>query len=72
MRILPLAELSLLANGFLEDFVVSLEQSVMLCLKLLQLSCGALEALLALCQPRSQLLYLRGQLLSARHRHTEC
>lgn len=44
-----------------------LEQSVVLCLKLLQLCCGALEALLTLGKLESQLLDLRGQLLPARH-----
>lgn len=63
----PLTELSLLANCFLEDFVVSLQQSVVFGLELLQLCCAALEALLALCQPGPQLLYPRGQLLPARH-----
>lgn len=45
----PLTALSLLANGFLEDFIVSLEKSVMLSLELLQLCSDALEVLLTLC-----------------------
>lgn len=63
----PLAQLGLLADGFLEDFVVSLQQGVVFTLELLQLCCAALEALVALCQLGPQLLHLRGQLLPARH-----
>lgn len=62
----PLAELRLLANVFLEHFVVSLQQGVMFSLELLQLGAAALEALLALGQPGPQLIELRGQLLPAR------
>lgn len=63
---LPLTEFSLLANIFLEDFVVPLQESVMLGLELLQLCRAALQALLALRQSDPQLLYLRGQLLPER------
>lgn len=62
----PFTEFSFLADIFLEDFVVPLQESVMLNVELLQLSRAALEALLALRQSDPQLLYLRGQLLSER------
>lgn len=63
----PLTELSFLANGFLKDFIVSLQKSVMLSLELLQLCRAALETLLALCQSRPQLFHLRDQLLPEKH-----
>lgn len=46
---------------------MSLQQSVVFILELLQLGCAALEALMALCQPGPQLVYLRGQVLPATH-----
>lgn len=67
----PLTQLRLLADGLLQDFVVSLQQSVVFRLELLQLHGAALQALMVLRQLGLQLLNLRDQLLPLRHNMEE-
>lgn len=55
--LVPLSQLSLFADGLLQDPVVSLQQRVVLHLQLLQLRGAGLEALLRLLQPAAQLLH---------------
>lgn len=64
---MPLTELRFLADGFLQDFVVPFQQSVVFHLELLQLHCAALKALMVFCQLGLQLLHLRDQLVPLRH-----
>lgn len=63
----PLTELRFLADGLLQDFVVSLQQSVVFHLELLQLHRAALKALMVFCQLGLELLHLRDQLFPSRH-----